>query len=737
MYSTSLLAKLFRKKEVEIPSHITVKKVSIIIVNYNGKELLKECLPSVIDEIKRHRGEKEVIVIDNGSTDGSVEFIKENFPEVKVVELPYNMGFIGGANCGFKESSGDIVVLLNNDMKVEKGFLEKLLEPFSAPDVFSTTSQIFFFEAGKRREETGKTRGVWSRAGLNIWHSERIDERWENVLYSGGGSSAYRRDILLKLGGFDRIYEPFYVEDTDLSYMAWKRGLKSILVPQSVVYHKHRGTIGRLYGKKEIESILLKNRILFVWKNISDIKMLASHFLYLPLLLAKRRREGVHLSFVITSLIKSFPSVIKRRFNEERERKVSDREILKITRLAYPTHPLKILMVIPYYLYPPIHGGGTRMFNVVKHLSKKHRLYLLSFSDGYENESQKTEMEKYCEKVEIIKRDGGIIRNITSINPTPVVEFSSNEMRRAIREMIENHEPDIVHIEYTHMGQYLDRNLFPIYCITEHDIAFEFFETKYKMERNILKKLADFWEFLRTFHYEIQTLKKYDCIITVTERDAEYLKKFLKKGAPVYACPTGVDTEYYSYKSRKEREEKSVLFIGYFLHSPNVDAVMYFHSAIYPELKKMVKDVKVYIVGAYPTKEILELHRDDFIITGKVPSTKEYYQTKMVFINPVRYGAGIKLKTLEAMSCGIPVVTSSCGARGINARNGEDMFITDDPKEFAEKVALLLEDETLWEKLSLNSRKIVEENFDWRAIVSKLERLYMDLLKRKHQLLKL
>src|SRR5438552_5859488 len=131
------------------------KTAAVVIVNWDGMHLLSECLPSVIDAVNYAGGKHEILIVDNGSTDGSVEFLKQRFPEVRVLALNHNYGFGGGNNRGVEEVHTDIVVFLNNDMVVDRDFLNPLLRVLEDPSVFAATSQIFFSDPSRRRQETG------------------------------------------------------------------------------------------------------------------------------------------------------------------------------------------------------------------------------------------------------------------------------------------------------------------------------------------------------------------------------------------------------------------------------------------------------------------------------------------------------------------------------------------------------------------------------------------------------
>src|SRR5262245_56686791 len=145
--------RLLRRIPASLPPPDT-NSVTIQIVNWDGKQLLEECLPSVLEAVRPH----PVLVVDNGSRDGSIEFLKERFPEVQVLALDRNYGFAIGNNRGLERVQTDIVFLLNNDMCVDRGFLRPLLDALNDPNVFAATSQIAFADATRRREETGNTR---------------------------------------------------------------------------------------------------------------------------------------------------------------------------------------------------------------------------------------------------------------------------------------------------------------------------------------------------------------------------------------------------------------------------------------------------------------------------------------------------------------------------------------------------------------------------------------------------
>jgi GT2 family glycosyltransferase len=309
------------------------RRASLVVLNWDGRHLLQEFLPSVVEAVRRHGGEHEILVVDNGSRDDSVEFLKAHFPAIKVVALPKNIRYTGGNNAGVQAARNDIVVFLNNDMQVDPHFLGPLLDGFQQDDVFAVSCQIFFLDKNRRREETGKTRVRWKMGFLEASHDQisAVDTRQQYVpiFWGGGGSCAFDRRKFLALRGLDTLYDPFYLEDTDLSYQAWKRGWKSLLAVNSVAVHKHRGTNKQKFGDNYVDNTIRKNQYLFIWKNITDWKWLLAHTCLLPLTQA-RLVSQTNLKFEVKAFLRAFvqlPEALGKRFRFRTCYSLTDSEI--------------------------------------------------------------------------------------------------------------------------------------------------------------------------------------------------------------------------------------------------------------------------------------------------------------------------------------------------------------------------------------------------------------------------
>ena len=257
---------------------------------------------------------------------------------MRVVALDRNHGFSIGNNLGIARVRTDIVVLLNNDMAVEDGFLQPLLLPFSDPAVFAVASRIFMSDPARARHETGKTRGTFERGFFYLWH-DAIGPEDETrsalpVFWAGGGACAIDRRKYQMAGGLDSLYHPFYVEDADLSYQAWKRGWKSLMAPASRVVHKHRGTSGPKFGDDFVDNTTRRNLYLLVWKNVTDFEMIVEHLVRLPAIHGRSiMQHGA--AFEIRAYLRAvlrLPLALWRRVANTRALTVSDREVLKFAR---------------------------------------------------------------------------------------------------------------------------------------------------------------------------------------------------------------------------------------------------------------------------------------------------------------------------------------------------------------------------------------------------------------------
>jgi GT2 family glycosyltransferase len=255
----------------------------VVIPTYNGRELLARNLPPLIRAIECYPGPVEIIVVDDAGSDDTIAFLREYFPHVTVLVNEVNAGFAVTANRGISAARYELVLSLNNDILVPEDFFERPAARFRDPQLFSVTPNI----VDPRRDESQSVTRL--KPGICWFLTSYLQpadlptlEGDIPLFYGSGGASFYDREKLLLLGGFDPVYHPFYVEDMDLSYRAWKAGWKCLLEPSVLVRHETSSTILSLHRKRHVKFIGDRNRTLFLWLNVTDPFLIVRYFLALP-----------------------------------------------------------------------------------------------------------------------------------------------------------------------------------------------------------------------------------------------------------------------------------------------------------------------------------------------------------------------------------------------------------------------------------------------------------------------
>jgi len=718
---------------------------TVVIPNWNGRELLEKYLPSVVTALEGNP-ENEIIVVDNGSTDGSVDFLRREFPQLRVLALEHNLGFGGGSNAGVRAARNDIVVLLNSDMRVDRHFLPPLVEGFRDARVFAVSCQIFFTDPKKVREETGLTQGWWGNGALRVRH--RIDEAVTTLFpcfYGGGGSCAFDRRKFLELGGFDSLLAPFYLEDTDLGYMAWKRGWKVLYQPRSIVYHEHRGTIGKRFTDHQIRAVLKKNFVLFCWKNIHERRRLVSHFFFtfgdavVSLLIGdspeRADLEGLWRAF------RQLPGALRSRWRARGLAVINDTEAF-LRPLggyfrdrfgpAFNEGRLRVLFVSPYPICPPVHGGGVFMLDTLRELARHCEVHLIAVLDYPRERKAHDELRGVCASMEFLVRPNGESAS-GSIVPHAVTEFASSELEWLIQRQIYLRAIDVVQLEYTAMAQYRGsyRNIASI--LFEHDVYFQSIGRALKQPRGTLWKLTATFEYLRALRYELRVLPALDRIQVCSRENQEYLASFLPHlaGRIQHGLRAGIDTSRYCFRP-DDREAFTMLFLGSFRHLPNQAALNWFVRFVLPRVLELRPEARLVVVGSDPPpRHGLSGPVSAIELRGFVEDVREPLSRYAVFVCPILSGSGVRVKLLEAFAAGIPVVSTTLGAEGLSSTDGELCALADDPAAFAAKILALFDQPGTAIAMAERARSEVESEWDSALITTRLAESYDEAVHEK------
>ena len=735
------------KRPVDEPA--STRAASIVIPNWNGSDLLRKYLPHVIEAVRGNPA-NEIIVVENGSTDDSARVLRDLFPSVRVVPLKRNLGFGGGSNAGFRAARNDVVVLLNSDMRPEPDFLAPLLAGFSDEKVFAVSCQIFFSDPAKSREETGLTQGWWEGGSLRVRH--RDDPAIQDLypcFYGGGGSCAFDCRKFLELGGFDHLLSPFYLEDTDLGYEAWKRGWKVLYQPRSVVYHEHRGTIGKRFQKREIDTVIQKNILLFCWKNIHDWRMLAAHLAFnfgsaiiseffgdsperpnLRALFRAARQTGGAMrsrmrarSLTVVSDIEAFRRPMGGYFRDR-----------FLAADAVPER-LRVLFVSPYSICPPVHGGAVFMYQTVQQLARLCSLHLVVLLDREQEREPHQELERILATTEYMVRLEGKARQLGSIVPFSIREFSNQDLEWLLHRQIYTQQIDVVQLEYTSLAQYGCKFDHIATILFEHDIYFQSIARTLPQIDSIITRSKASLEYLRALRYELGVLPRFDRIQVCSRANKAYLASFLPglKGRVDDDLRAGIDTSRYDFQPAG-REPRTMLFLGSFRHIPNQHALAWFTRDVLPRVLERCPDARLVVVGSDPPpRHSLPEAADAIELRGFVDDVREPLSRYAVFVCPILSGSGMRVKLLEAFAAGIPVVSTRVGAEGLADQDDPICALADDAATFAEQILALFEDPARSRALACRAREEVVSRLDMAAMARRLEQSYRATVELKRK----
>lgn len=309
-------------------------KIDIIIPNYNGSNLLKKNLPKVFAATKNY--DSRIIVVDDGSKEEDrknlrvvISDFKKNNKNIELIEHKSNKGFSSAVNTGVKNSSADVVVLMNSDVIPNEDFMKDPVERIRNDEML--------FGVGCLDESIEERKIVLRGAGKARWekgllHHSEGDINFEETFWISGGSSFFVRSVYQKLGGMDEIYNPFYWEDIDLSYRAQKAGYKIIFDKKSIVKHLHEeGAIKTNFKKKKVITIAYRNQFIFIWKNITDFNLIFNHLVFLPTnFLGALKREDMEFIKGFFLAVAKLPVIIGKRNSQKKYYQKKDREILDL-----------------------------------------------------------------------------------------------------------------------------------------------------------------------------------------------------------------------------------------------------------------------------------------------------------------------------------------------------------------------------------------------------------------------
>jgi sugar transferase (PEP-CTERM/EpsH1 system associated) len=389
---------------------------------------------------------------------------------------------------------------------------------------------------------------------------------------------------------------------------------------------------------------------------------------------------------------------------------------------------VKILFVTPRFPFPPVKGDRLRALYFIRELSKHHSVHLLSFIESQAEKEHISLLKRYCSSVETVylpkwRSTLQMMANVSLREPFQVAYYRSKAMDKLMRKALRENCYDLIHTNLIRMAPYLEHvNGTPV--VMDHiDCLSLNMERRYKTERGHLKKniIKKEWKAMKACELKYSTVPS----IVTSEKDMAALNSYNY----ISVVSNGVDLEQFPYAySESTEKDIDVLFVGNMGYYPNAQAVEFFLEKVHTVLGRHKKDLRICVVGPNPNKKILSYDGSNVHIKGFVDDVREYYHQAKVFIAPMQSGSGIQNKILEAMACGVPVVSSPLGNAAIRASNQEEIIISDSPDHYAEMIVSLINDKDRCREITLRARKFVEMNFSWEIKGKELDLFYDQVL---------
>ncbi len=711
------------------------RAASIMVLNWNGKALLARLLPSLRAAVAKDGAAHQVVVIDNGSTDDSVAFVRAHFPEVEIVQHATNLGFVDGYDQALGAARHDVVIVLNNDMVVADDFLRPLLDALAQhPQAFAVSAAIEMEDQSKRGIETGRTAGAWSLGMFKLAHRPIPDDAglWP-CLWAGGGSAAIDRRALVALGGFERLFAPYYFEDASLSWQAWRRGWFVLLEPRARVVHAHRASSSRVPAMRLLR-IQRRNAHLFAWRSFTGVGRTAAMTLALPLTVtrmvlregaARASRAAVAEALALATALGRLPQALLARIATQRSARRSDAACLALAHsrhrvaraLGAPVREegpgrLRILCLLARLPRRDADGSWVQ-FELLARLGRAHHVSVFALLDTPDLAARAEALRPHVARLETMPLSAEPARVDFWCQDPPRLrrDYSDAAIRARLAELLATERFDVVQVDYVEMAYALDGLLDGIAAV---HVVHEPLTTAAWVGGGLARR--------RALHFERRMLRQYRAVVCMTDADAEVLRDAHSSIAPV-VIENGIDTAHYP--AAPPSTAPTLLFVGSYRHPPNFTAARRLARAILPRVRARVPAARAVLVGADPDGHLADLRELPGVeVAGFVADLGACVAEAGCFVTPLTDGGGMRSKVLEALAWGKPIVGTALSFAGIAGQAGVHWLQAEDDAAFADACVQVLTDASLRARLGAAARALVSSRHDAARMVARYEELY-------------
>lgn len=386
---------------------------------------------------------------------------------------------------------------------------------------------------------------------------------------------------------------------------------------------------------------------------------------------------------------------------------------------------MKTLLVAPFSPYPQVFGGAIRLHNLLLTFREFSDVSLVAFSSWSDDPSNViTQLEALCDEVVLVENEQlSRARKAVAVlgrNSLQSEQRRSTRFQGVLNELLGRERFDVVVIELTPMARFdVSAHEGPV-ILDLQNIEHELARRRADVAGSGMRRLALECEWRKVRREELEACRRFDLVFAPSQRECDLLSEMVPDQQFV-EVPNSIDPDRIESRSLPS-DSNEIVFVGATHVDANRDGVIWFVEEILPLVREVITDVKVTIVGGHPSRRILGYGQQPHIeVTGYVDDVQPYLHRAGVLIVPLRSGGGTRLKLLEGLCAGVPTVSTSVGAEGLELLPGEHLLIGDDAPTFARRIVEVIGDPLLRARLSVSGRSRVEEKYSWRTSVGLVE----------------
>ncbi len=399
----------------------------------------------------------------------------------------------------------------------------------------------------------------------------------------------------------------------------------------------------------------------------------------------------------------------------------------------------RILYVSQQLPWPKHSGGNIRAFHMLQALAKRHEVVLCSSSDGsaLAREGEKIFGEMCTEtrivadpkQVSAFGQAKGVIKSLLSGESAVLEHNRSAALSAAVQGVLAEGGIDSMFLSQLDATMSVDFATSPPVVIDTQNLLYEYYARRAEIESGVLRRWVCRREARMLRAFELEVFGRAARTVVCSETEREQLHQLDSK-LQVEVVPNGVDLDSMPAPDfERDVDSRELVFVGDLAYGPNQDAALHFIRDVLPLVQAREPRAKFLAVGRNPSEELVAIgkEREDVIVTGFVDDVAEWIDRAELYVVPIRYGGGTRLKVLEAFAFGKPTISTSVGAEGIDYNEGQDILIRDEPRAMADAILQLFEDRELAKRLAIAARRTAEERYGWDQLGERMADIHEQL----------